>query len=243
MEQSRSIEIEPQTLERPIVSVEHEIACGTHESDPKRLLIRSPHGYELPSTVAINYFRASGKFYGKNDHQTLKFEDKGHVLCTKSVDENTIAAMVEIAKAKNWTEIELTGTDGFRRQAWLEAEAHGLKTSGFKPKETDLAQLEAIKKDRSMDSIQAPATAKSTPLEKRKNADPSDLVRVGVARKVLETAVQNLDVHEKGRLMQHFDDKVDEFKTANFEIKDVFPDPKVRDLQFQPSTPNSERTR
>ncbi|MEM5312610.1 LPD7 domain-containing protein [Paraburkholderia sp. JHI869] len=43
--------------------------------------------------------------------------------------------MVEVAKAKNWSELQIKGTEEFRRQAWIAAELAGVPTRGFRPKQ------------------------------------------------------------------------------------------------------------
>ena len=45
--------------------------------------------------------------------------------------------MVEVATAKNWKEITVSGTDDFRRNAWIEARLNGVKVKGYEPREAD----------------------------------------------------------------------------------------------------------
>ncbi|MGF6439971.1 LPD7 domain-containing protein [Paraburkholderia youngii] len=44
-----------------------------------------------------------------------------------------------VAQAKNWGELQVKGTDEFRRQAWIAAELAGIPTRGFRPDAQDRA--------------------------------------------------------------------------------------------------------
>ena len=80
------------------------------------------------------------------EHQgTLAFVDTGKSISTQLDDKNTIRAMVEVAAAKNWKEITVSGTDDFKRSAWLEANLNGIQVRGYEPREADkilLAELQ-----------------------------------------------------------------------------------------------------
>ncbi len=68
----------------------------------------------------------------------------GKSLSTTLEDKATIRAMVEVATAKHWKEITVSGTDDFRRDAWLEASLSGIQVRGYEPREADkrlLAEL------------------------------------------------------------------------------------------------------
>ena len=77
----------------------------------------------------------------------VAFVDAGKALNTALDDKSTIRAMVEVAAAKNWKEITVSGTDDFRRDAWLEASLNGMKVRGYEPREAD-KQLLAETRDR-----------------------------------------------------------------------------------------------
>src|SRR5882757_3184704 len=109
---------------------------------PKPIFDRS--GYDVPKSVANQYVAHEGKFLDRKS-ETVHFEDKGRTLSTASEDRDVIAHMVEVAKAKNWGELPLKGTDEFRRQAWIAAELADVPTRGYKPKEQDRAALTAAR--------------------------------------------------------------------------------------------------
>ena len=101
-------------------------------------------GYDVPKSVTNQYVAHEGKFLDRKS-ETVHFEDKGRSLSTASEDRDVIAHMVEVAKAKNWGELQLKGTEEFRRQAWIAAELAGVPTRGFKPKAQDRAALTAAR--------------------------------------------------------------------------------------------------
>lgn len=109
---------------------------------PKPIFDRS--GYDVPKSVANQYVAHEGKFLDRKS-ETVHFEDKGRSLSTASEDRDVIAHMVEVAKAKNWGELQLKGSEEFRRQAWIAAELAGVPTRGYKPKEQDRAALIAAR--------------------------------------------------------------------------------------------------
>lgn len=104
-------------------------------------------GYDLPEQILLSYVVKDGKYHDK-ESDTLRFQDHGKKLSTSVEDRSVIADMVAIAAAKNWSQIELKGTDSFRQTAWLEAESRGLRTKGYEPTQQDLQQLEQLKRER-----------------------------------------------------------------------------------------------
>ena len=101
-------------------------------------------GYDVPKSVTNQYVAHEGKFLDRKS-ETVHFEDKGRSLSTASEDRDVIVHMVEVAKAKNWGELQLKGSEEFRRQAWIAAELAGVPTRGFKPKAQDRAALTAAR--------------------------------------------------------------------------------------------------
>ncbi|MDR6412988.1 LPD7 domain-containing protein [Paraburkholderia terricola] len=101
-------------------------------------------GYNVPKSVSNQYVAHDGKFLDRKS-ETVHFEDKGRSLSTASEDREVIVHMVEVAKAKNWGELQLKGSEEFRRQAWIVAQLAGVPTRGFKPASQDRAALTAAR--------------------------------------------------------------------------------------------------
>ncbi|MBN3733163.1 hypothetical protein G3N98_19870 [Burkholderia sp. Tr-20390] len=100
----------------------------------------------MPKRVASQYHAHEGKFYDRKS-ESVHFEDKGKALSTESNDRQVIAHMVDVAKAKNWSVLEVRGTEEFRRNAWITAELAGVELRGFVPKESDRALLEMARQE------------------------------------------------------------------------------------------------
>jgi hypothetical protein len=112
----------------------------------------------MPRRIVQAYSEVDGKFFAK-DSNRLMFEDKGEKLATSTSNKEAIADMVAYAKAKQWESLKLTGSQEFRREAWLQAESQGIKTQGYTPKQSDLASLQELTQERSTNAI--------TPLQDR----------------------------------------------------------------------------
>lgn len=67
--------------------------------------------------------------------------DKGDILSLKNRKPETLAAAFELAAAKGWTSIELTGSKKMMCDAWLEAQVRGIKISNYQPTEKDKERL------------------------------------------------------------------------------------------------------
>jgi len=125
-------------------------------------------GYVIPEDIAARYVVRDGSFWkfdGKDPGQSADhephFEDHGARLATPANDRKTAADMIAVAQAKGWGEVELKGSEEFKRNAWIEANLAGIATKGFKPQEQDLAMLDAARREREALTISAGARAKT----------------------------------------------------------------------------------
>ena len=89
-----------------------------------------------------------------------------------------------MATAKNWKEITVSGTDDFRRNAWIEARLNGVKVKGYEPREADkqiLAELQqrttptnvitAAEQEQKRDTPSESARTQAEPAPQRKHID------------------------------------------------------------------------
>lgn len=113
----------------------------------------------MPRRITQRYNEVDGKFFSKDARPLVMFVDKGDKLATSTTDRQAIEDMVALAKAKQWENLKLSGSSEFRREAWLQAESQGIKTLGYTPKQADLAALEALREERTKNTI--------TPLQER----------------------------------------------------------------------------
>ncbi|MGP5511892.1 LPD7 domain-containing protein [Pseudomonas helleri] len=99
----------------------------------------------VPSHVKERFLQVDNKFYFPD--KTHAFDDKGQKLSTKSENQQVIASLVDIAKARGWEKVTVRGTEDFRRAAWLEASMNGLEVSGYKPTAIEKAHLAKLVKE------------------------------------------------------------------------------------------------
>jgi|SRR5665647_3088839 len=95
----------------------------------------------VPPDIEQNFLRVGDKFYHLKNPDKVAFEDKGNKLETESNNEQIAETMVRIAKARGWDEIKVSGSETFRREAWLEAASQGMHVKGYTPNEQDKAVL------------------------------------------------------------------------------------------------------
>jgi hypothetical protein len=69
------------------------------------------------------------------------FTDRGTRLVTPSENAEVVKSLIAIAEARGWKEITVTGSERFRKEAWSEATALGLKVRGYSPSEFERAHL------------------------------------------------------------------------------------------------------
>ncbi len=112
-------------------------------------------------------------FRSGEEQGRVAFVDAGKALSTERDDKATIRAMVEVATAKNWKEITVSGTDDFRRNAWLEANLNGIQVRGYEPREADrqmLAELQQRNKPANVIAAAEPEQRRDQPREAGKPA-------------------------------------------------------------------------
>jgi hypothetical protein len=155
---------------------------------------------EVPAELRRRYIVASQRqglidrgpteftFRGGERDGRLAFADAGKQLRTVTEDKDVIRAMVTVAAAKGWREVTLSGTDDFRRAAWLEARLEGLKVHGYEPREADQRRLTELVADR----LPANTISMATPQQERvtdQQAVPEEALRARLALEVRNTGL------------------------------------------------------
>lgn len=128
------------------------------EVEKLRVIKRPIQESELPQAIRSRFIvtqekkglldqaRTEFTYRSGNRQGELAFADDGKQLVTASDSRDTIVAMLEVAKTKNWKEVTISGSDVFRRQAWLEARMAGMEVRGFEPTEADRKLLLEVQK-------------------------------------------------------------------------------------------------
>ena len=100
---------------------------------------------DSPELVRTRYLAEAGQYYFRDRNNALAFEDKGARIATRNEDPVVAASMIELAIAKGWKELKVSGSESFRRSVWLEASRRGLAVRGYEPKPQDELQLQEMK--------------------------------------------------------------------------------------------------
>lgn len=95
--------------------------------------------WTVPESVRDRFVQDGHRFYFHDGHPA--FRDLGRKLTTVSENTQVVHSLIEIARARGWNEITVSGTERFREDAWRQARLAGLSARGFKPTEEQQAQL------------------------------------------------------------------------------------------------------
>jgi hypothetical protein len=95
--------------------------------------------WTVPESVRDRFVQDGHRFYFPDGHAA--FRDMGRKLTTVSENTQVVRSLIEIAEARGWTEITVTGTERFRQEAWRQGRLAGLTVRGFRPSEEQHASL------------------------------------------------------------------------------------------------------
>lgn len=137
-------------------------------------------------------YQAGDEYYLKGDKPTLAFRDDGDQLVALSEDKASIQAMMELARAKGWKAIRISGTAEFRSEAWLHASSLGMQVEGHKPSALDEAKLAEHR------------AAQTTPSPPSSEPAPEPSVRHQAALAAMEAMLRaHSPQHPKGHTEEH----------------------------------------
>src|SRR5207344_2266954 len=81
----------------------------------------------------------------RGDTSRVAFTESTFRLATDTNSPSVARSMVDVAQARNWRALRVSGNEDFKRMVWLEASVRGVKTIGYEPQPAD---LEVLKKER-----------------------------------------------------------------------------------------------
>lgn len=100
---------------------------------------------EPPELVRKRYMYADGHYYFRDRKNDEAFVDKGPGLSTRVNDPVVAASMLDVAQAKGWQSIRVSGSPEFMKEVWFQAQLRGMDILGYSPEPIDLARLEDAK--------------------------------------------------------------------------------------------------
>ncbi len=92
-------------------------------------------------------YRVSGKKYFIKDSRynaptLLAFKDRDTSIATSLNNEQVARSIVDLAEAKGWQKIRVSGHKQFRQMAWKAATERGIEVTGYDPTEVEKAAME-----------------------------------------------------------------------------------------------------
>lgn len=100
------------------------------------------------SALNKRFLRVENQYFSREHGNSLAFVDAQSLIFTNREDTTAIHGMIDLARSKGWSSLEVTGTDAFRREVWMHASELGLQVSGYKPREEDHVALEERLRER-----------------------------------------------------------------------------------------------
>jgi hypothetical protein len=110
--------------------------AGPRASATEKPSLKKTQRVPVPEHVASKYLVRDDTYHF--DDRTVAFVDKGTKLTVQTHNKAVIEDLIAIAKARDWQEIKVTGTQSFRREVWRQSYAAGLDVKGYKPSELEL---------------------------------------------------------------------------------------------------------
>ncbi len=102
----------------------------------------------------------------------VAFVDEGDRITFNNSNQTAIKAGLQLAKQKGWTETQATGSEEFRREAWVQGQVLGLKVTGYEHTKAD--ELEVERRQNELEKKKAQDKEQDKAKEKGRNLSGSD---------------------------------------------------------------------
>ena len=98
----------------------------------------------------------------RGDTSRVAFTESTFRLATDTNSPSIARSMIDVAEARNWRSLRISGNEDFKRLVWLEAAARGVKTLGYEPNPADLERLKVEREARQINRIEPTRDTSST---------------------------------------------------------------------------------
>ena len=129
----------------------------------------------------------------RGDTSRVAFTESTFRLATDTNSPSVARSMVDVAEARNWKALRVSGNEDFKRMVWLEASVRGVKTLGYEPNPGDLEVLKRERETRQVNRIEPArdgSAGAAAPAEKAS-------ARGGGGRKAVLAAIEAVLVAKK----------------------------------------------
>jgi Large polyvalent protein-associated domain 7 len=97
----------------------------------------------------------------RGDTSRVAFTESTFRLATETNSPSVARSMVDVAEARDWKALRVSGHEEFRRMVWFEASLRGVRTIGYEPMPSDMAWLRSERETRQVNRIEPTAAAGS----------------------------------------------------------------------------------
>ncbi len=97
----------------------------------------------------------------RGDTSRVAFTESTFRLATDTNSPSVARSMVDVAEARDWKALRVSGHEEFRRLVWFEASLRGVKTIGYEPMPSDMAWLRSEREARQINRIEPTAQAEA----------------------------------------------------------------------------------
>jgi putative DNA primase/helicase len=135
----------------------------------KKSPVRAAKSDDVPEEVKKRFVQIRRAYHFPDGARA--FTDRGSRLTSPSENTEVIRSLVDIAQARGWEKVVVTGTERFRREAWAAGTAAGLKVQGYRPTEFEQSRLVRSLAGRGGDgaSAEVPSTTERAPRQRDRN--------------------------------------------------------------------------
>lgn len=124
----------------------------------------------VPEAIRARFVQVGRTYYFPDGARA--FTDRGTRLTTPSENTEVVRSLVAIAQARGWSEIVVSGSERFRKEAWAAAQRAGLATRGYAPSALARAQLERKRSGREAQEARDEAGEPEAPESRRAGDAP-----------------------------------------------------------------------
>lgn len=114
----------------------------------ERYVIKRP----LIKAGDVSVGRTEYRFRG--DNLRVAFTESPFRLSTDTNNPAVARSMVDVAEARNWRALRVSGNEDFKRLAWLEASVRGIQTVGYTPHRADIELMHKEREARQTNRIE-----------------------------------------------------------------------------------------
>lgn len=123
----------------------------------------------------------------RGDTSRVAFTETIFRLATDNNSPSVARSMVDVAQARNWQALRVSGHEDFKRLVWLEASVRGVKVLGYEPQHADVELLKRARDARQVNRIEPMPGDMISPASV---ADGKQSARGGGGRKAVLAALE-----------------------------------------------------